>query len=576
MIVSLLIKSTLSLLGSIGSSDLQVPGNPLVLAPRGGVMMVPVVRTSAEDEWTDEIKVSLVLDSGRKTTLTGHLGWMEPIRYKTGENWSRAQFDMKIRSIRSDDLDDPRERMRTGTGAQLLIRLPEDGSGSIRIGNRLIPLQWMDLPDSMPAISVGGMQRTGVLEAVPAYDHPSTSNAMEWWRWELLAERLGLEPPTPAFGSEVENLAADHSVATWRIAMTRLNKASRGVASTCRDLLTETCMDGDVSIAAWITNPNSIGNLIQILLNTSQDDEAMITAALGWADEQISQFTWIQQPYGPDVNIQIANPEHNKVLAELVWSSGDDVPLGVLLEPYDVTGVNVERTPNTMKAPFSRMDVLNIVLKEHVQKFSLGDDVMRARPPGPILGPFAPTLTLGSARTRETPEAPPDRVSWMQLRRINDSWELYIECLIPESSNRLDRISPEQLGDLNEMRGIEAVTILMGTNASSQIWPAHCIVITPEDGWRSYLDTGSGTPEIEIRRQDDRWLANMKIPASWLPTGQGLLKIAAIRTHSGDDSFETTPTPCVPWKLNPRPAYIDLDAWDQDDQPSLRGPGTIQ
>ena len=574
--IALLLATTAVSLGSIRSSDLQVPGNPVLLAPRGGVMMVPIERISTNDGWTEEIPVSLILESGRKQSLIGHVAWMEPIPYESGANWSRPQSAMKIRAIQSDDLEDPRERMRTGVGAQLLIQLPEDGSGSIRIGNRMIPLQWMDLPESMPSISVGGTQRSGMLEAVAAYDRPSTTNAMEWWRWELLAERLAMEPPVLNFDSVVENLAARHVTAMWRIALNRLNNASRGVAAKCRDLLTETCMDGDVSIAAWITNPSSINNLIQILLSTALDDEALSNAALGWADEQISQFTWIQQPYGPQVNVQIANPGHKKVLTEVIWSTGDDVPLGVLLKPFDVTGINVERTPSTMEAPFSRMDILNIVLKDHVQKFSLGDDVLRAKPPGPILGPFAPALSLGSARTREVPEASPDRVSWMQLRRIRDSWELYIECLTPEIEKLSDQAFPEKLGSLDQMRGIEAVTILMGTNGSSQIWPAHCIVISPKNGWRSYLDSGSGTPEIDIRIQDDRWLANMRIPASWLPTGQGLLKIAAIRTHSGDQSFETTPTSCVPWKLNPRPAYIDLDAWDQDDEPSLRGPGNIR
>ena len=575
MIAPLLL-TTIYALGGIDASDLRVSGNPLLLAPRGGVMMVPIERLSTDDEWSEEIVVQLVLTSGRRVDLVGHVAWMEPIVHETGSSWSRPQSAMTIRSIRVNDLEDPRERMRTGAGPQLLVRLPGDGSGSMRIGKREIPLKWLDVPDSMPPISVGGTERSGSLEFMDAYDRPSTKLALEWWRWELLGERLGLEPPARTFDSIYEQMAADHVASIWRIAMTRLNKASRGVAAKCRDLLTETCTDDGVSIAAWITNPASINNLLQIVLGSKDDDDAtMANAALGWADEQINQFTWIQQPYGTSVNIQIANPGHDRILTELVWSSGDDVPLGIRLEPHDVTGVNVDRTPNTMAAPFSRMDILNIVLKDHVQKFSLGDDVIRAKPPGPILGPFAPAWTLGNVRTRETPETAPDRVSWIQLRRIKDSWELYIECLTPDIADQPDQPLPDRLDDLNRMRGIEAVTILVGASGSDREWPEHRIVIT-SDEWRTYSGSDSSTLEIGIRRQDDRWFANMRIPSSWLSDGLEDLKIAAIRTHGGDDSFETAPTPCVPWDLDPKPAYIDLDAWDMDDEPSLRGARNIR
>ena len=64
-----------------------------------------------------------------------------------------------------------------------------------------------------------------------------------------------------------------------------------GVAAKCRsDLLTDTCTDKGITIAAWITNPNSIENPLQILLAPDDDDATMVNTALGWADEQISQF----------------------------------------------------------------------------------------------------------------------------------------------------------------------------------------------------------------------------------------------------------------------------------------------
>ena len=574
MIATLLLTTVYSL-GGIGASDIRVPGNSLLIAPRGGVMMIPIERDSIRDSWSDRITVPLILESGVRLKLIGHVVWMEPILHETGAHWSRPQYAMDIRPIRPGDVEDPRERMRTGEGPQLLVELPDNGSGDLRIGGRSIPLRWMDVPDSMPPISVGGTERTGSLEFKSGYDRPPTNTALEWWRWELLAERLGLTPPVSPFESVHERLTAEHVASIWRIAMNRLNRASRGVAAKCRDLLTDTCTDKDVTIAAWITNPNSIENLLQILLAPDDDDATMVNAALGWADEQIAQFTWVQQPYGTSVNIQIANPGHDRLLTELVWSSGDDVPLGVRLEPNAVTGINVERTPNTMTAPFSRMDVLNIVLKDHVQKFSLGDDVLRAKPPGPILGPFAPPWTLGNVRTRETPEALTDRVSWIQLRRLKGDWEIYVECLTPEIPGAAQASLPDRLDELDDLKGIEAVTILLGRSGNQRKWPEERIVITPHQ-WQRFSSSDGDKPEIDIRRQDDRWFANMRMPSSWLPDGLEDLKIAAIRTHVGDDSFETAPTPCVPWALDPKPAYIDLDAWDMEDEPSLRSPGGVR
>ena len=201
--------------------------------------------------------------------------------------------------------------------------------------------------------------------------------------------------------------------------------------------------------------------------------------------------------------------------------------------------------------------------------------MLRAKPPGPILGPFAPPWTLGNVRTRETPEAITDRVSWIQLRRLKNAWEIYVECLTPDIPESALASWPDRLDDLNVLRGMEAVTILLGRSGVQRTWPEQRIMITPRQ-WRIYPTSNGEKPEIGIRRQDDRWFANMRIPSSWLPDGPETLKIAAIRTHIGDDSFETAPTPCVPWSLDPKPAYIDLDAWDMEDEPSLRSPGGIR
>ena len=557
-----------SLLGDVRPRDMVVPpGDPL--AARGGVLVTRLSSTGAAGPWPDHVVVRLVPDTGPEQELVGHIGWVEPMPRNANRSWGADNLALHVRPVRPSDRLGERAPGNSPTGPRLLVSLPADASGILELGQTTITPQWVDLPESMPALRVGDDSRAGVLEAVNGPDRPAAHNPLDWWRWELIAERRGLEPPPPEFDSIVERLAARNVTGTWRLGMSRLAQASRGVAARCRDLLTATCRDDDTTVAAWVTNNVAIDRLLRVLLDPRLDDDGLAEAALAWADEQVLQFAWVEQPYGPEIRLSLANPEPRPVLAELVWTSGDDVPLGLRLPPDSAGTTSMTRPGASLARSRSRMDILNVVVRNQVLRVPFGDSYVSVTPPGPILGPFKPSLTLADARALTMPEVAPDQQCWMQLRRRDGHWELYLECLYTPVEEPTPL--PTEIQALDDLVGIEAVTILLGDATAT--WPNQTIAMSPHDGWRRYRGD-QDRPAIQLRRQADRWLATVTIPDAWIPADGEPLLLAALRTHGDRPDFETAPTPCVPWRINPRPIYLDLSAWEQEDTPSLRTAGS--
>ena len=562
-------------LGEVGAEDMQVRSR-MLLAPRGGVLMARLSTELASSAWPDQVMLQLVEDSGNTVELVGHIAWMEIGTPPGRASWTADRMGLQIRPVEPEDRFDPQQMRNVVEGPRLLVALPDDASGALVLGESTLNLQWIDAPKSMPPIRVGGGSREGVLTAVPMLDRPDPDNPLDWWRWELLAERRGMEPPPPDFESIVARLAARHVTGLWRLAMTRLHDASRGVAARCRDLLTGTCMADGNSIAAWITEANRIDELLRSLLDFNLDDDARIEAALSWADSQISQFVWTNQSFGPVVQISIANPDPRKVLAEFIWMNGDDVPLGVSLAADDVTTNNLRRHAAAVARSGYRMDILNLVIENQVQRIPFGDAVALVKPPGPVLGPFKPALSLADVRAGNSSESAIENQSWIQIRRHDGKWELYVECLREPSAagtTHDQKPLPEKIDSLDELLGIEAMAIQIGHSAPDQIWPTQCVVISPHDGWRRYTGNTPEIPEINVRVQEDRWLATMSLPDSWLPANGDELLLSATRLHAENNRFETIPSACPPWNPDPLPIYLDLSIWDKD-EPTLRTAGS--
>ena len=146
-------------------------------------------------------------------------------------------------------------------------------------------------------------------------------------------------------------------------------------------------------------------------------------------------------------------------------------------------------------------------------------------------------MTMSAARTQNAPLEDAERTTWCQLRRMGGRWELFIECQRTGSS-RGRRLS-SFMRSLDQLRGIEAVTVLVGPPRNERA-PARYGICIPEHGdARIFLGPSDDRPEIHLRSYEDRWLARFVLPRHWIPTDGEPLLLSLIRTHEDNLDFET-------------------------------------
>lgn len=538
------------------------------IAPRGGVLLARLGSTDETIGWPSTALIRVQDSAGEEIELSGHIGWMEQRPHAENRAWSWSGSTLHIRPIEPGDDTATIPPGDGSTGPYLLVELPPDGEGSLRIGRQDIDVRWMDLPADMPSLNFAGViiSPAVVMEASDAPDHPAANDPFAWWRWNLLANRLGRRPPPPPDENEVTRLLAEHITQLWRIGLTRLSIGSRGVASRCRDLLTETCRDGDVTFAAWINDSLAISELLSIMFDVPEQDR-MVTMALSWADRQVPVVAWVEQAFGEQVRLSIGNPDTRPQLAELIWSERGTVPIGMHLKPNSVTQVTVDRPPSDMVARLypdldpTGIEQLNLVVHNHVMSITFSRESIPVQPPGALLGPFNAPLTLAAARSQAPAPVPVNRTTWCQLRHINGKWELFIECQRP--SRVIGReLAGSYMRSLETLRGIEAITILIGPPRHERA-PSNYGICIPERGAPMIIvgarDEAAG---VHIRSYEDRWLARFVIPGNWLPVEGEPLLLSMIRTHADNQDFETAPNACLPWSMRPDPVQLNLEEWE--------------
>src|SRR5690606_3828299 len=223
-------------------------------------------------------------------------------------------YGVAIRSIQPDD--DSSQVRAPGEGPYLLARLPHDGTGELQLGRQTLRPIWRDVPWEDPLRvaepTMVALQRP-MLNRTRAPDRPDPDSPFEYWRWVLLADRLGMSPPPPA-GSAIEQMVAEHFASLWRIGIGRLQWQSRRIAEQCREMLTRTCVDRRQPFAAWITDTAELNTLLGRLLDFSIDDTVMLTEVVTWLDSQQSIMLWPEAAYPDHVRIAVAALKPEPVL----------------------------------------------------------------------------------------------------------------------------------------------------------------------------------------------------------------------------------------------------------------------
>ena len=546
---------------SVGVRDIRAD----VAAPiavRGGVLMLPLTAGRPGDRWPTTLR--LTLEDGRR--LEGRVAWIEPA---PAPAWSRWTVDPRSLAARWVGPEDDSSRPETGA-PYLLAWLPDEGEGALRLGEQSLQPDWRDRP-----IPAAALRPRGIL---PLADHPGRPDRYSpfaYWRWVLLAQRLDLDPPPPATYGEAGALVAVHYADLWRVGLARLGSLSPGVAAHCRDLLTQTCRDGDLTFAAWVADPQQDGALLGVLLDPRRRDEAVRQAALAWADSQDLTLVWAEPAEAGQVRLAIANPTFEPRVAQFLWQGDDGIPVAAALETGAVTRIDLDRpaaappaaanrppaVAGLARAPHPAPDVLLMSTDRRRQRLVFAPTVIAARPPGVYVTPLRPAHSLPGLQGGGAAQVSPERATVVHLRRRAGRWEVFLECR--REAPAAPGGDPSAWPDAEAALGTEAITLLFGP-APDGGGPSVVLAVPETGGWR--LFAGPAAPDLEIHRRSyrDRWFCRVVLPEAWLPDplGGAPLQLGVVRTHQGTGELESAPYAVLPWRPDPGRVSIDLDAWE--------------
>lgn len=549
------------------------------IAPRGGVILLPLSADKPGPEWPETLVLSLA--DGR--TVNGVVAWIHrrPVSGQT-RPWNAEPRQLAIRPIEpADDTSIP------GTGRPVLMaRLPKGAVGPIGLGSQSIDVLWREIPDPTRTTAGLGLDPEQLVLS-ESMDRPALDSPFAFWRWVMLARRLRKAPPPMPEFDPIESMLAEHEATMWLMAVDRLTNVSPGVAGLCVEILTRTCRDelGSAGwFAAWETDSPEIARLLATLLDFSRDDDEVADLALAWADDRDPLLVWVEAGYGDTVRLALANSTPNAPLATFSWiSDADDIPIAEQLDPENLGRIAVSRPalPDTagigLPLPERAGDeVLLIESDGRSRQFTFGPRVAVARPPSAFFQTLKPVLRLFEVRAQVQQPAPADRACTVELRKRQARWELFFDCRRPSptstpgddsqtaSHRRSSDATLSACPDWRQTAGVEAVTVLIGPE-EDQGGPSIALTV-PEAGWhRFFRGSNDGTMQVHRRSYPDRWLCRIVLPDSWLfdPSqfGEPVL-LGVMRTHGDSDLVQTAPNPAVPWRAVPSRAAIDLMQWD--------------
>jgi hypothetical protein len=536
-------------------------------------MMLPLIPVRPQDAWPTHVTVTL--EDGRE--LRGVVALFENAPPTNQPPvWTARPRPLRVRGVAG-----PTDA--SAVSASLLLRLPIDGNGTMRIGKQTLSPTWIDVPRRVDPDALVP-DPSLVLERVADPSRPDPDDPLAYWRWVILADRLDLVPPDAAWYGEPGGLVAEHYAAVWMIALRRLAERSRGLALDCRDLLTHTSTDRLQVFATWVTDPAQLGALLGVLLDFRRSDKLMLESARSWLVRQEQLLTWIESSDGDDVRLAVLNRSPRSRFVKFSWPGPDDIPLGLQITPGVLTRVHVERpplpgsiVPGLPPPPAPSRQRLHIEYERHTRSVLFRRRVTPARPPGVFVNVIRPPLTLTEVEAEIQWPVPRARATSAQVRRRNRRWEIFFEVRRPPRVDGDDGETADpsvagaealrSVSSHRDVRGLEAVTLLVGPDEPGG---SVAVITVPEVGpWRLFRGTDDGTLSVHRRSYRDVWYARIVLPDRWLnllerkPTLFGFL-----RAHGDSMQVESAPAAMTPWRMEPSRVAIDLTAWDDLPRPA--------
>ena len=504
--------------------------DPSPIVVEGGVLLCPIARDGdplPPQEWPRELAV--VLEDGRE--VPGRVGWMVPSPTTGTAGWTECGEPFTIVEQTTDPEALP----------LLLADLPRGYRGDIDLPAGTVTPRWL-----RPAPPPGRIPQAGTSRSPDAL--PDSTHPLEWFRWVLLAERVGDVPPPPP-GDEAGRLAARHLAEVWRAAIARIERASPGVAEELRQRLVATCTlveeaGPEREIAAWIADPRDLRSLLGLAIDDERDTETAMQAVLSWLRGEAEVVVWAEESRGEEVVLGVANPGSTEALLRCRWLESDPVPLAVVVPPRTAKTMVLQRpVEDGISADGG---VLVVEHGPHRRRVVFGTRPAPVRPPGASLGPFRRPVTLASLQADSTTTPPADRGGSAELRRRQGRWELFLECLRPPDARR------------------DEVTVRIGDDVSPV-----AVLRIPERG-----SVARGDAEVSRVGHEDRWRCRVVLPEAWLAAGLVGRRAPGVgisierRLTLGDGTVERTAigTPPPPWRDSAATEVWDLSRWP-------KGPG---
>ena len=523
--------------------ELIVARNSEPIAPKGGVMMVQLLNETPGDNWPTTLQVTF--ESGQ--TVRGVVGWIE----KNPNNTSWTSNPSIIRTINSSDNTINIHPKDAITGPVLFIEIPEHGYGTMSFAGDSVNPIWVDLPKTLPNMNIVPINENIKLIPEEGDDTPEW-NPQEYWRWTLVASRKGVMPPDPPSNSEVARLAALQSEHLWRIGFDRLARSSRGVAADCRDLLTNTTVDGAHSYACWVVSPDSLRSLISDLLDQSTTSRQLTMRALRWAENQPPHIYWLEKVFGSHITLAIANPTLESTLSTLRWKTENDIPIAIEVPANQTFRCELERGLELDLSIFgpeisTQTQTLLLSVGDQSSSLQVVPQQVKATPPSVQLATLYPLWNLQDVQRGAPQFVEPSQSTSVQIRKILGRWEIFIECAGFFQGNPL----PMKITNLSLLRGVEAITILHPESDS-------ILSISPSKS----ASSSSIPSDLHIYKSTNKhgWNVRIELPSAWVESNS--LSFSVVRTHGNSFNVETGPLPCVPWNIKPTPIVIDLSKWD--------------
>lgn len=535
-------------------SGVRIQGEaPMVL--RGGVMLVPLTADQGGDRWPPTL--DLVLGDGRR--VTGQVLWIHTHPTSGEVRWTEDPRRLAVRAVHPTD-DSSVVTPGSALGPFLAARMPADADGAVQQGLQEIQPRWLDLPEEFGR----RYDRLPTLPDTSAADLPDVESPFEYWRWVLLSQKLGVNPPILGF-DPAQAMVAEYYAALWGLGMQHLMAVDVGLGRTCLEHLTRVCSDRGKAFASWEADPRRLGDLLGMLLEFDRASPRRLEEIRIWCEQREPILFWTEADYPDHVRLAMVNTSNEEIITKFIWIHTPDVPSAVSIEPGVLMHVRIDRAeprpPDPLEATPTRdrnSHVLIIDIAQRQYRMEFPPPSIPAKPPGISFGMFNPPWTLGGLQTRTQRRMPSMYATSAQFRRLEGKWEVFFECHRPraESTNELRRFA-----DYDDVRNIESVTVLIG-DESTNGGPSIALTVPESGAWRLFRGASDGSLEIHRRSLEDRWYCRIVMPDNWmLPRLGPSTIIGCSRSHADTSSVETAPRSGVPWRVNPGRLTIDLSGW---------------